>query len=143
MRSFRDTPIRRKLIVISLLSSGVALLLACTGFVAYELGAYRQATLNQLTSVGAVIAANSSAALSSDDPEAADHTLSALRSERMIVAGCIYGPDELLFAAYYKSGEPESCPGRRDANTASSRIGLDVSLPIFAEGSALGTILIR
>src|SRR5262245_26811136 len=109
MRSFRDTPIRRKLIAISLLSSGVALLLACGSFVAYELGAYRQATLNQLTSVAGVIAANSSSALSFDDPEAAVHTLSALRSERMIVAACIYGPDELLFAAYYKSEAQESC----------------------------------
>ena len=55
MRSFRDMPIRRKLLAISLLSSAVALLLACGGFVAYEISAYRQATLSQLTSVAGVI----------------------------------------------------------------------------------------
>ena len=90
MRSFRDTPIKQKLIAISLLSSGAALLLACGGFVAYELGAYREATVNQLTSVAGVIAANSSSALSFEDPEAAEQTLSALRAERMVVAACIY-----------------------------------------------------
>jgi diguanylate cyclase (GGDEF)-like protein len=140
--SFRDTPIRRKLIAISILSSGVALLLACGGFVAYELGAYRQATLNQLTSVAGVIAANSSAALSFEDPEAAEHTLLALRAERMVVAACIYGPDQLLFAAYYKSDDQERCSVQR-AETADARDGLDVVMPIYAEGSALGELLIR
>ena len=105
MRSFRDTPIKRKLIAMSLLSSGAALLLACGGFVAYELKAYREATLNQLTSVAAVIAANSSAALSFDDPESAEQTLSALRSERMVVAGCIYAADGKSVAAYYHNDQ--------------------------------------
>ncbi|HVQ25144.1 MAG TPA: CHASE sensor domain-containing protein, partial [Planctomycetota bacterium] len=118
MLSFRDTPIRRKLIAISLLSSAVALLLACAGFVAYELSAYRQATLSQLTSVAGVIAANSSSALSFDDPPAAEHTLSALRDERMVVAACIYGPDAALFAAYYESPEQEPCAPSSTAEAA-------------------------
>jgi diguanylate cyclase len=143
MLSFRDTPIRRKLITISLLSSAVALLLACGGFVAYELSAYRQATLSQLTSVAGVIAANSASALSFDDPESAEHTLSALRAERMVVAACIYGPDARLFAAYYKSDEQERCAPRRSGQAVSLRGGLDVRLPIYAEGSALGEIVIR
>jgi diguanylate cyclase (GGDEF)-like protein len=143
MFSFRDTPIRRKLIAISILSSGVALLLACLGFVAYELRAYRQATVNQLTSVAGVIAANSSAALSFEDPESAEHTLSALRAERMVVVACIYGPDQMLFAAYYKSSDQARCAAVRHGETASARDGIDVVLPIFAEGSALGEILIR
>jgi diguanylate cyclase len=142
MLSFRDTPIRRKLIAISLLSSAVALLLACGGFVAYELSAYRQATLSQLTSVAGVIAANSSSALSFDDPEAAEHTLSALSAERMVVAACIYGPDARLFAAYYKSREQERCALQRPGPGV-QRGGLDVQLPIFAEGSVLGEIVIR
>jgi diguanylate cyclase (GGDEF)-like protein len=143
MFSFRDTPIRRKLIAISILSSGVALLLACLGFVAYELRAYRQATLSQLTSVAGVIAANSSAALSFEDPESAEHTLSALRAERMVVVACIYGPDQMLFAAYYKSSDQARCPAVRHGETARARDGIDLVLPIFAEGSALGEILIR
>jgi diguanylate cyclase (GGDEF)-like protein len=143
MPSFRNTPIKRKLIAISLLSSGVALLLACGGFVAYELTAYREATMNQLTSVAGVIAANSSSALSFDDPESAEHTLLALGSERMVVAGCIYGADERLFAAYYKSDRQERCAALRGAETREARDRLDVSLPIAAEGEALGTIVIR
>jgi diguanylate cyclase len=142
MHFFRDTPIKRKLIAISLLSSGAALLLACGGFVAYELRAYREATLNQLTSVAGVIAANSASALSFEDPESAEHTLSALRSERMVVAACIYRADERLFAAYYSNDRQERCALIR-SKAGESRDGLDVSLPISAQGDALGTILIR
>jgi diguanylate cyclase (GGDEF)-like protein len=141
--SFRDTPIRRKLIVTSLISSGVALLLGCGGFIAYEFSAYRQATLSQLTSVAGVIAANSSSAVSFDDPAAAEQTLSALRAERMVAAACIYGPDQALFAAYYKSPEQARCAPHREGEAARARVGLGVSLPIYAEGSVLGEIVIR
>jgi diguanylate cyclase (GGDEF)-like protein len=143
MRSFRNTPIKRKLIAMSLLSSGAALLLACGGFVAYELTAYREATLAQLGSVGAVIAANSSSALSFDDPESAEHTLSALRSERMVVAACIYSADEHLFAAYYSNDRQDRCAGQRLSEAKAPRDGLDVSIAVAAEGEALGTLVIR
>jgi diguanylate cyclase (GGDEF)-like protein len=143
MRSFRDTPIKQKLIAISLLSSGTALLLACGGFVAYELTAYREATLNQLTSVAGVIAANSSAALSFEDPEAAQQTLSALSAERMVVAACIYGADERLFAAYYYDGRQPLCADPRQPRADEPGDALGVSLPIIAAGDALGTILLR
>ena len=143
MRSFRDTPIKRKLIAMSLLSSGAALLLACGGFVAYELTAYREATLNQLTSVAGVIAANSASALSFDDPEAAQHTLSALRSERIVVTACIYAADGKLFAAYYSNARQQLCAAQHEAEASEPRDGLDVSMPISGEGDALGTIVIR
>src|SRR5262245_27245884 len=143
MRSFRDTPIHRKLIAISLISSGVALLLAWGGFVAYELEAYREATLHQLTSVAGVIAENTSSALSFDDPEAAQQTLLALRAERMVVAACIYRADDQLFAAYYVDAREDLCAARRAPGAQAASGGLDVSLPIAAEGDALGTIVIR
>jgi hypothetical protein len=144
MRSFRNTPIKQKLIAISLLSSAGRAAAGLRRLHRYELRAYREATLNQLTSVAGVIAANSSSALSFDDPESAEHTLTALRSERMVVAACIYGPDERIFAAYYKDLKQERCAPRRSTEIEESRDGLDVSMPIVAEGEdALGVIVIR
>jgi diguanylate cyclase (GGDEF)-like protein len=142
MRSFRDTPIKRKLITISLISSGVALLLASGGFVAYELTAYREATLNQLTSVAGVIASNSASALSFDDPEAAEHTLSALRrsawSWRPVSTAPTSGCSPPTTAAVDRSSAR-----RNEPEASEPRDGLDVSLPISGEGDALGTIVIR
>jgi diguanylate cyclase (GGDEF)-like protein len=144
MRSFRDTPIRQKLVVISLLSSGAALLLACAAFVAFELGAYRNATLHKLESVASVIGANSAAALSFDDPRSATTTLSALRAEKMVVAACIYGSDGHLFAAYYREGTDGGC---RDVRLEAGEDQLDgsslsLSLPIVEDEEPIGTIVI-
>ena len=45
MDLFRDTPIRQKLVAISLLSSAAALLLACVALITYEVFAFRDVTL--------------------------------------------------------------------------------------------------
>jgi diguanylate cyclase (GGDEF)-like protein len=144
MRSFRDTPIRQKLVVISLLSSGAALLLACVAFIAYELGAYRDATLNKLESVAGVIGANSAAALSFDDPGSATTTLSALRAEKMVVTACIYGPEGHLFAAYYREGTDGGCRDVRPGVAEDQLEGnaLSLSRPIFEEEESIGSIVI-
>ena len=144
MRSFRDTPIRKKLVVISLLSSGAALFLACVGFVAYELGAYREATFHKLKSVAGVIAANSWAALSFDDSASAATTLSALRAEKMIVTACIYGLDGHLFAAYYREGADGGCLDVRPQVAEEQLEGnaLSLSLPIVEEEESIGSIVI-
>ena len=144
MRSFRDTPIRRKIVFISLLSSGAALLLACASFVVYELGAYQTATLSKLASVAGVIAANSSAALTFEDTDSAETTLSALRAETMIVTACIYGVDKQLFAAYYRTGTDGSCHARQADMVQNDPKGnaVNFALPIVEEGREIGNIVI-
>ncbi|MEE8507803.1 MAG: EAL domain-containing protein [Myxococcota bacterium] len=144
MRAFRDTPIRQKIVVISLLSSGAALLLACASFLAYELGAYRNATLGKLTSVAGVIAANSSAALSFEDRISAEMTLSALDAEAMVVSACIYGANEELFATYGREGTNAGCHRRRADPSMLDPEGntLAVALPIVEDAEEIGSIVI-
>ncbi len=137
-------PIERKLVAISLLSSGVALLLAGLSFVAYELADYRQTTLHRLESVAGVIAANSSAALSFNDPRSAEKTLSALRSEKRIVTSCIYAAHGALFAAYYRDADGWRCPEWHGEGTerAAKRSTIAFSLPIVEGDEGIGTIVI-
>jgi diguanylate cyclase (GGDEF)-like protein len=144
VRSLRDTPIRRKIVFISLLSSGAALLLASASFVVYELGAYQTATRAKLASVAGVIAANSSAALTFGDPGSAEATLSALRAEAMIVTACIYGVDEKLFAAYYRKGTDGGCHAHQADTLQRDPKGNAVSfvLPIVEQGEEIGNIVI-
>lgn len=145
MDLLRDTPIRQKLVAISLLSSGAALILACGVLMAYELVSFREVTLQKLSSVGGVIAANSSAALSFDDPESAETTLSALRAEGRIIGSCIYRADGELFAAYRRDEKAPGCDERLSDVPPQGSHGrsLAVSLPIELEGEALGTIVVR
>ncbi len=63
MTLFRDTPIQRKLMTMILVTSGVVLLLTCAAFVGYELLTYRRAAVQQLATLGEVIAAESTGAV--------------------------------------------------------------------------------
>jgi two-component system, NtrC family, sensor kinase len=100
LRQFRDTPIRRKLTFITLLTSGVALLLACLGFVTYEIVGFRTGMVDDLSSTAAMVADNGSAALTFNDPESAAQTLKSLRAHSHIVSAAIYDAHGKAFALY-------------------------------------------
>src|ERR1700722_7539391 len=100
MTIFRDMATGLKLTLSILLTSVVVMLLMSTAFSAYEYLALRQATVRQMSTLGEVIAANSTAALAFDNHDDARETLSALRGERHIVAACLYDRNGKLFARY-------------------------------------------
>ncbi|HLU88583.1 MAG TPA: CHASE sensor domain-containing protein, partial [Cyclobacteriaceae bacterium] len=76
---FKDTPIKQKLMLVNLLTSGAVMLIACLCFFAYELYTFRNSTITKLTSLGEITAANSTAALAFEDPQAATEILGALQ----------------------------------------------------------------
>src|SRR5262245_41654377 len=96
----RNTPIRRKLMTILLVTSGAMLFLTCAAFFAYDSLSFRQATVRHLASLGEIIAANSTAALAFENKEDAREILVALKAERHIVAASLYDKSGELFATY-------------------------------------------
>jgi PAS domain-containing protein len=104
--SLKDTPIRRKLMMVILLTSGTVLLLTCTAFMAYEWLTFRQTMVRNVTILGEVISANSTAALAFDNQDEATEVLAALKAEQHIVAASLYDKNGHLFAKY-----PASLPG--------------------------------
>src|SRR6266542_581913 len=113
--AFRDTPIRRKLMTIMLLTSGLVLLLTCAAFVAYEFLTFRQTAVRELSTVGKIIAANSTAALAFQNQDDAREVLTALRADRHVVAATLYDSRGRRFAVYPDRRPPEafpSAPGR-------------------------------
>lgn len=98
--AMRDAPIRRKLMTMILLTSGLVLLLTSAAFVTYEFLTFRQSSVRQLSTLGEIIAANSTAALAFDNPDDAKETLAALKAERHIVAATLYDRSGKLFARY-------------------------------------------
>jgi signal transduction histidine kinase len=101
----RDMPIRRKLILIILSTSATAMVLLLGSFIAYEYITFRKATVRQLTTIGEIAAANSTAALAFQDQNDAKEILAALAAEKHIVAACLYDKDGKLFSKY-----PEGVP---------------------------------
>jgi signal transduction histidine kinase len=98
--ALRDLPIQRKLMRVFLLTTGVVLSLTCTAYFAYEFFTYRNTTVTQLSTLGKVIASNSTAALAFDNSEDAKEILSAVRADPHIVAAALYDEDGKLFSHF-------------------------------------------
>ena len=92
-----NMPIRRKLMLIILLTSLVLMLLMRGAFLAYEYVTFRQTTLRHLTTLGEILAAYSTRALAFENPDAAQEILSALKAERHIVSAGLYDRQGRLF----------------------------------------------
>lgn len=103
MRTFRDVSIKRKLTLIIMLTTSVALLLACMAFVTYDRITFKRAMRRDLSTIAEIIGSNSASALLFSDQEAAEETLAALNAEPHIVSCYIYGADGKAFARYLRS----------------------------------------
>jgi signal transduction histidine kinase len=107
MALLRNTPIRQKLMTMILVTSGVVLLLTCAAFIGYELLTYRRSAVQQLSTLGEIIAAESTGAVAFDNPNDATEILAALKAERHIVAACLYDQQNRIFSRY-----PADAPDR-------------------------------
>ncbi len=96
----KNRPIQRKLMTVILLTSGAVLLLTCSAFFAYEFFTFRQATITQLSTLGEIIATNSTAALAFGDRDNANEILAALKAEKHIAAAGLYDREGNLFSQY-------------------------------------------
>ena len=99
MRFLQDVSLKQKLMVIIMLTSSAALLLACAAFVLYELDEFRKDMVDDLTIKADVIGSQSMAALKFKDPKAATEILDKLKkTEKHIMVACIYGRDGKVLA---------------------------------------------
>ncbi len=88
--NFRDLPIRRKLALLILTSSVLAVILACLGFAIYERQNFRANTANELPTLADTLGANTAASLAFNDPKTAREMLAALRAEHHVLGACLY-----------------------------------------------------
>ncbi len=112
MTPLRNLPFRHKLTLIFTLTSGLALLLACAAFLAYDIVSFRARMVGDLETLAQVVGDNSTAALTFNDPEAAEEVLGALRAKRDITAAFLFMPDGRIFASYRRPGTPGPAPVR-------------------------------
>jgi two-component system, sensor histidine kinase len=109
-RRVRDLSIRRKLILITMSTCGIAVMLAIGIFIGLDLPSYRHGLELDLTSTAAMASANSKGALAFGDEEAATETLSALSEKPLVLAGCLYRQQGALFASYRRQNTDIACP---------------------------------
>ena len=145
MRSFRDWSLRTKLTALSVTASAAALVLACAGFVAYDVATFPEATARKLATQAEIVGYNSAGALVFDDAENARNTLESLRAEARIVGAALYDESEKVFARYTR-GAPQSVPipDRLPATiTGDHPFGSEysfVSRPVIFDGQEIGSV---
>src|ERR1044071_649732 len=104
MLSFRSASIRRKLTLLMIMTSSVALLVASAFLMLGDLIGVRRDMVDNLGSLARITGANCTAALSFGVKNSAEDTLSALKARPPIVAACLYAKDGSLFATYIREG---------------------------------------
>ncbi len=136
--------IKRKLVVITMATSLVALVLASTGFVLYDLIAFRQAMTDDLKTTARIIGLNSTAALSFDDEKAAKEVLEALRAKSEIVAAALYKKDGRLFTSYVRGKGNVDLPSRPEPEGFAFRQNALVGFhQVTMQRDQLGTLFLR
>lgn len=142
MRSFRDRPIKQKLVTTTMITTTVALLVAGLCIVLADSMLFRASLRRDLSATARIIADNSTTALAFNDPQSAAETLGALRSRTHVYGACIYRMDRSLLAEY--SREPGfACP-QPFAPESTRFMGDDlvVSQPIVLNGRSIGTLML-
>src|SRR5712691_7263083 len=141
MGLLRNVSIKRKLTLITMITSSVTLLLAGAAYVTYDLVTFRQAMTRDLLILAEIVGTNSTGALVFDDLQAGAATLASLRAQQHIVSACLYAKTRKLFAAYHRGLTP-AVPADKDCH-GSGRGHLEVSRPIILDGEVIGAISIE
>jgi two-component system sensor histidine kinase/response regulator len=145
MQLLRHASIRQKLTRIVLLTCATAVLVACTVFAVYDITTFRLSMANDLTTLAEIVGANTSAALTFGDQEAAHEILSSLAARPHIVEACIFTPDGRVFARYSRPGSnPDSTPPWALPEGVSSVSGhLLIFRSIWLDGTSIGAIYMK
>lgn len=103
MRFWRSQSIADKLMRVTLVVSGIALLLAYVSFLIYDLYSLRQELISSMYTEASIVGSNSVTPLLFDDKQAAENTLAALRNSPEISAAVIVRPDGTVFTRYLRA----------------------------------------
>lgn len=155
--------IRRKLLLLLMITCGLVLLATSTIFVIKETNALISDQRRNLASLADILGKNVSAALMFDDPQSAQDTMASLTIKSDILAAYILRNDATIFSRYLARGvRPEQLPFEklkphaelkhcqsmleqiRSRSESMSHLSDKVSLvsPIMLDGQAVGTVVL-
>lgn len=141
--SLQDLPLKQKLMRIVMLVSSISLIFAAGVFMSRGVFRVLNSTYHHVEVLADVIGFNSQAALTFDDRNSAQETLSALKSEPQIAEAAVYNKSDAVFASYHRDLEKFAVP---PITLGARHFFKDGYLwwfrPIQFGGDKLGTVLI-
>jgi PAS domain S-box-containing protein len=137
----RTRLIRQRLTAMSALSSSVALLLACSSFLAYELVTFRHSLVDDVNADAQVLAFNVAAPLLFNDPAAATTSLRALfQAKPRVRSALVTGMDGKIFASHGQLRSAPPAPATGGPWHRFESDGLVLGVPVLSEGSPIGML---
>ena len=135
--------VRARLVVMSLITTFVALVAASVAMLSYDVESYRRTWIADVTTQADIVAVVSAAAISFNDHDAARQNLELLRVRPQIIAGAIYGTHGTLFANYARAGASDAPVFPARPGAIGYRIDGDrllVYRPVLDHGDVVGTV---
>ncbi len=142
----QNLSIKRKLTLITMLTSSAALVLSALSFLIYDLVSFRHLLIQDLMTQAEIIGYNSAGAMEFKDVPAATATLSALTAKEDVVTAGLYGRDSKLFAHYSRNNNviPSLLPGHSQDKGYRFEGGyLQVFHDVTLNGERLGTLFLQ
>jgi PAS domain S-box-containing protein len=146
MPRFRDIPIKRKLMLVIMMTSTAALLVATVTVATFGWKTVRcRALVNDLEAVADIVGANSTAAISFNDPEAAAETLASVKTRPEIVGARIYDREGKVLAKFDRDASVDSVKKDGGYTIAAAETGryLQIVRPIRLDGEIIGRVQLR
>jgi PAS domain S-box-containing protein len=144
MRHFREFPIRRKLTLITVAISGVALLLACGVFAWQEQANFRRTMARDLGVLANIFADNVASGLAFNDPASMEQTLRTLAANPRITGACVYDSGGTIVARYDRDAARTrfAFPGREPDGQRFLNDRLETFRTVMLAGEPIGAILV-
>ncbi len=144
--SLKNLSIKRKMMLITMLTSSAALVLFSASFLGYDLITFRHFLSGDLATQAEIIGYNSAAAMAFKDEAAATVTLTSLQAKEDITAAVLYDPDGKPFARYIRSNISKPNLPADLPETGSIRFQgryLEVFHTVSLNGEPLGTLFLQ
>jgi signal transduction histidine kinase/ActR/RegA family two-component response regulator len=144
--NLKNLSIKRKLMLITMLTSSAALVLFSASFLVYDLISFRHFLSGDLATQAEIIGYNSAAAMAFKDEASATVTLKSLQAKEDVTAAILYTPDGKIFARYVRANVsqrslPDTLPQTGGIRFQGSY--LEVFHAVSLNGEPLGTLFLQ
>jgi signal transduction histidine kinase len=143
--NLRNLSVQRKLTLLAMLTSSIAVILSAAGFLVYDLVSFRQLLSQDLMTQARIIAYNSAAAMAFRDESSANVTLSALTAKDDVVTAVLYDAGGNMFAHYFRAADPNPILPEHLGEKGSRFNGnhIEVFNDVTLRGERVGTLFLQ
>src|ERR1700681_2936406 len=145
MRWTRKLSLRRKLTLVIMINTFVALCVAGTAFAEYGVYRFKELRLEDLNALANILGTNSTAPLAFKDPNSARDILQALAAKPHILSAAIYDHDGKPFAVYHQGGSvgQYSAPPVESESSRLTSSRVLIFQGINFQGEKMGTVFLE